>query len=77
MPVTITKTEEGLEMKRYCFNWTISGSTIIEASCTAEAQTIFDDMSSAEMEESGSTDFAQQEIMIETAPGIFEDLDDI
>ena len=61
-------------MPRYCFNWTISGSTIIEAACADDAQELFDAMSTSEMEEAGSTDFAQQEIMVETATGIFEDL---
>lgn len=60
-------------MTKFCFCWSISGNTVIEAATLAEAQGVFDKMTTADMEENGSTDFAQDQVLIETEPGVFDE----
>lgn len=57
---------------RFMFTWSITGSTIIEAASLPEAQKRFDVMSIADVNEDGESDFAQDQVMIESNPGCFD-----
>ena len=59
-------------MTRYIFNWSLAGSTIIEADILEDAQKKFDAIPAVELEEENELEFVQHEVGVETAPGIFD-----
>lgn len=63
---------------RFCFNWTISGSTTIEAASLAEARERWDAIETeAELLESADqTDAVEDGILFESAPGVFDEVEE-
>ncbi len=57
---------------RYCFNWSLTGSTIIEAASLPEAQNRFDSMTEGDLRELGDSDFTQDDVLVESMPGCFD-----
>ncbi len=60
-------------MARYCFQWSITGSTIVEADTLAEAQAEFDEITVAELWTGAVIqDFEQDQVLVESDPGCFD-----
>lgn len=64
-------------MPRYCFNWSLVGSTIIEADDIYAAREQWDRIESntALLATASSVDFSEDETMVETSPGCFDDIE--
>lgn len=65
-------------MPKFCFNWSLSGSTMIEADSLAEAQAKFDKVETNTdiLASADRVDFDQGNILVETEAGVFEGVDD-
>lgn len=57
---------------RYCFNWSLIGSTIIEASDLKAARERWDEMTLDETIAKGTNDFAEDGVTVESTPGCFD-----
>lgn len=65
-------------MPRYCFNWTLTGSTVIEAPTLEEAKAQWDRFETIDQTITGATamDLADNEVLVETDPGCFDEVED-
>ena len=59
-------------MRRYLFNYSLSGTKEVEANSLDEAQDKFDIISVADLEEE-ELEFVQHDVLVETLPGHFEE----
>ncbi len=63
-------------MARFCFNWTITGSTIVESDTLNAAQLKFDEITVEDLwATAAQQDFEQDQVLVESAPGIFDEVD--
>lgn len=62
-------------MPKFLFNWSLNGSTLIEAASVDEAQTIFDKRTTTKIVgDDGDSVLTQHEVCVETSVGIFEEV---
>ncbi len=60
-------------MTRYLFQYTITGSTIVEADDLAAAEAKFNEIPLAELFDPEADEFVMHETLVETAPGCFDE----
>lgn len=62
-------------MPRFCFQWSLTGSTMIEAESLAAARAQWDkiEANSDILASADQVDFNEDQVLIEGAPGIFDE----